>query len=211
MIPLSFAQRRLWFLHKLEGPSATYNAPLALRLTGKLDRSALHTAVLDVVERHESLRTVFPEVDGQPQQRVLEPKHVALVWEASEVTEQELPQALETAARHTFDLATEIPIRARLFDIADSHSSEDECVLMVLLHHVVGDGWSMGPLVRDMVEAYTARSVGRAPAWSELPVQYADYTLWQRELLGDESDPGSVLSQQVAYWAEQLADLPEQL
>ncbi|MFI0743459.1 condensation domain-containing protein, partial [Streptomyces sp. NPDC021100] len=211
MIPLSFAQRRLWFLHKLEGPSATYNAPLALRLTGKLDRSALHTAVLDVVERHESLRTVFPEVDGRPRQRVIEPQHVALAWETGEVTEQELPRALETAARRTFDLATDIPIRAWLFDIVDSHGSEDECVLMVLLHHVVGDGWSMGPLVRDMIEAYAARSVGRVPAWSELPVQYADYTLWQRELLGDESDPDSVLSRQVAYWKEQLADLPEQL
>ncbi|WP_281182029.1 condensation domain-containing protein, partial [Streptomyces chattanoogensis] len=211
MIPLSFAQRRLWFLHKLEGPSATYNAPLALRLTGKLDQQALRTAVLDVVERHESLRTVFPEFDGQPQQRVIEPHRVELGWENPAVTEQALPEALASAARRTFDLATEIPIRVWLFDIVDGNSTEDEYVLLVLLHHVVGDGWSMGPLVRDIVTAYSARSAGRAPALAELPVQYADYTLWQRELLGDESDPDSVLSQQVAYWTRQLADLPEQL
>ncbi|MEU9504593.1 condensation domain-containing protein, partial [Streptomyces sp. NPDC048196] len=211
VIPLSFAQRRLWFLHKLEGPSATYNAPLALRLTGNLDPQALRSALLDVVERHESLRTVFPEVDGEPQQRVIEPRQVALEWAISEVTERELSDALAAAARHSFDLVTEIPIRAFLFDITDSEAAEDECVLMVLLHHVVGDGWSMGPLVRDIVEAYSARCEGRAPSWPELPVQYADYTLWQRELLGDESDPDSLLSQQVAYWREQLAGLPEQL
>ncbi|MFI0743110.1 amino acid adenylation domain-containing protein, partial [Streptomyces sp. NPDC021100] len=215
-IPLSFAQRRLWFAYKLEGPSASYNMPLALRLTGAVDRDALRSALLDVVTRHEPLRTVFPERGAEPYQRIVPPDRAELVWETQAVTESELQRVLEAAARYGFDLSTEIPIRAWLFDIADSDiagsgAGDDECVLLVLVHHIASDGWSLGPLGRDIVEAYAARSVGRVPAWSELPVQYADYTLWQRELLGDESDPDSVLSRQVAYWKEQLADLPEQL
>ncbi|WP_328929087.1 non-ribosomal peptide synthase/polyketide synthase [Streptomyces sp. NBC_00190] len=205
MIPLSFAQHRLWFLHKLEGPSATYNMPLALRLSGGIDVEALHAGLLDVMERHESLRTVFPEADGEPHQLVLDPADVRLAWEQRSVTEAELPAALDEVARNTFDLATEVPIRAWLFEV-----SADEHVLMLLMHHIAGDGWSMGPLARDVVEAYTARVEDRNPSWDELPVQYVDYTLWQRELLGDESDPNSVLSKQVDYWREKLAGLPEQ-
>ncbi|MEU9504644.1 condensation domain-containing protein, partial [Streptomyces sp. NPDC048196] len=210
-IPLSFAQRRLWFAHKLEGPSASYNMPLALRLSGDVDRGALRTALLDVVTRHESLRTVFPEQGAEPRQRIVEPEEVELRWEPRTVTEGELPQALETAARYAFALSSEIPIRAWLFDVADGDTGSDECVLMVLVHHIATDGWSLRPLGRDIVEAYSARSGGRRPVWAELPVQYADYTLWQRELLGDEADPDSLLSQQVAYWTKQLANLPEQV
>ncbi|MEU9504592.1 amino acid adenylation domain-containing protein [Streptomyces sp. NPDC048196] len=204
-VPLSFAQRRLWFLHKLEGPSATYNMPLALRLSGDVNQAALRAALLDVVRRHESLRTVFPEQDGEPQQRVIHADQVELWWENRTVSEHGLPEALETAARHGFDLATELPVRASLFTCGDDH------VLLLLIHHIACDGWSMGPLTRDIVQAYSARNTGQAPAWTALPVQYADYTLWQRELLGVESDPGSVLSQQVTYWTKQLAQLPEQL
>ncbi|MFJ9113825.1 amino acid adenylation domain-containing protein, partial [Streptomyces sp. NPDC102283] len=215
-VPLSFAQRRLWFAYKLEGPSASYNMPLALRLIGTVDRTALRAALLDVVTRHEPLRTIFPEQGAEPRQWIVAPNRVELGWETCSVSESELPQSLEAAARYGFELSSEIPIRVWLFDIADrniaeSGTGEDQCVLLVLVHHIASDGWSLGPLGRDIVEAYSAHCEGRAPAWSELPVQYADYTLWQRELLGDESDPGSVLSQQVAYWAEQLADLPEQL
>ncbi|MFD7033240.1 condensation domain-containing protein, partial [Streptomyces sp. NPDC059917] len=204
MIPLSFAQRRLWFLHKLEGASSTYNMPLALRLSGGVDAEALRAGLLDVMERHESLRTVFPETDGEPHQLVLAASEVRLDWEQRSVTEAELPAALAEVARDTFDLATEIPIRAWLFEI-----SADEHVLMLLMHHIAGDGWSMGPLTRDLVAAYTARTRGAAPQWEELPVQYVDYTLWQRELLGEESDTLSLLSRQVEYWRDQLVGVPE--
>ncbi|MGP3920452.1 amino acid adenylation domain-containing protein [Nonomuraea sp. 10N515B] len=206
LIPLSFAQRRLWFLYKLEGPSATYNMPLQLHWSGALDTGALHDALRDVIGRHESLRTVFPEVDGEPRQVVLDLDEVDLGWQRLRTTDEELPDALAAAGRHPIELSTQIPVRVSLFDCGD-----DEHVLLILIHHIAGDGWSMGPLARDVLTAYTARAAGRAPEWEPLPVQYVDYTLWQRELLGDESDPDSLFSRQVEYWKGQLAGLPDQL
>ncbi|MEU1711143.1 amino acid adenylation domain-containing protein [Streptomyces sp. NPDC005706] len=206
IVPLSFAQRRLWFLHKLHGPTATYNLPVALRLTGPVDIEALRAALLDVLDRHESLRTVFPEFDGEPFQLVMDAEDAELSWERRPVTEAELPAALEEAARYGFELAAEIPLRACYFDIGP-----DDGVLLLLLHHIGGDGWSVSPLVRDVLSAYTARARGEAPSWASLPVQYVDYTLWQRDLLGDEHAPGSIYNSQVGYWRRQLAGLPEQL
>ncbi|WP_322741176.1 condensation domain-containing protein, partial [Streptomyces hygroscopicus] len=206
MIPLSFAQRRLWFLHRLEGPSATYNIPLAMRLSGELDRRALRLALNDVVERHESLRTVFPEVDGVPQQKVLSVSAAGVGLSAVPTTEDELPAKVAAAAAELFDLATDLPLRVTLFVL-----SPTEHVLLLVLNHIAADGWSFAPLSRDVGEAYAARVAGHAPGWSELPVQYVDYTLWQQELLGDEGDPDSLVSRQVRYWAEALEGLPEQL
>ncbi|MGY0055243.1 non-ribosomal peptide synthase/polyketide synthase [Streptomyces sp. LZ34] len=207
-VPLSFAQRRLWFLNRFEGPgSATYNMPIALRLTGPLDRDALRAALGDVVLRHESLRTVFPEATGgMPVQRVLDAAAAVVEMPVREIREEEVPDAVAQAARSGFDLTVEVPLRASLFALDDTTH-----VLVVVLHHIAADGWSMVPLARDVAMAYEARVAGRAPQREPLPVQYADYTLWQRELLGDESDPKSLLSRQVAYWTETLADLPEQL
>ncbi|MGP8298318.1 amino acid adenylation domain-containing protein [Streptomyces inhibens] len=208
-LPVSFAQRRLWFVGQLEGPSATYNFPLALRLTGTLDRDALQAALLDVVGRHESLRTVFGEVDGEPFQRVL------LVAEVGELlsyvpmagaSPEALAAVLRDRAGDVFDLTGDAPIRAWLFGVGP-----DEHVLLLVVHHIAGDGWSMGPLGRDVAEAYRARVSGSVPHWDALPVQYADYALWQRELLGDEADPASVGSAQLNFWREALAGLPEEL
>ncbi|MFJ2231331.1 amino acid adenylation domain-containing protein, partial [Streptomyces halstedii] len=205
-VPLSFAQRRLWFLHKLEGRSATYNVPLALRMSGTVDAAALHAALCDVVARHESLRTVFPEVDGEPHQLVLESAEAEFHWEQQRISGPELPRVLRAAARHGFDLATEVPLRAQLF-----HTGPDETTLLLLLHHIAADGWSMAPLARDVMESYAAHTEGRPPKWSELPVQYADYALWQRERLGDASDPASAYARQISFWRETLRDLPSEV
>ncbi|GAA2515988.1 hypothetical protein GCM10010423_04260 [Streptomyces levis] len=206
VLPLSFAQRRLWFLHRLEGPSPTYNMPFALRLSGDLDAAALHTALNDVVTRHETLRTVFPEAGGEPRQVVLGPDEAAVELAVRQVGEDELTGALAGAAGHRFDLTTETPLRAFLFAVRP-----DEHVLLLVIHHIAGDGWSNAPFARDLSTAYTARCSGRAPAWEPLPVQYADYALWQRDLLGDEDDPDSVISAQIAHWERTLAGLPEEL
>ncbi|MFE7594772.1 condensation domain-containing protein, partial [Kitasatospora sp. NPDC057512] len=205
-LPLSFAQRRLWFLQQFGAPSATYHMPLALRLSGRLDRAALSAALADVVARHETLRTVFPENAGIPFQRVLESTEAAVPLTVRAAGEAEVPALLREAAVRGFDLTSEVPLRAELFAVAP-----DEHVLLLVMHHIVGDGWSMGPLARDLATAYTTRQGGGAPDWPPLPVTYGDYTLWQHEILGDEHDADSLFARQVAYWKEALAGLPEQL
>ncbi|MEU8894206.1 condensation domain-containing protein, partial [Streptomyces sp. NPDC048442] len=214
-IPLSPAQRRLWFLNRFEGPGSTYNLPMALRLSGTLDRAALRHALGDVVVRHESLRTAFPEIDGRPRQLVLPAGVARPDLPVTRVTAAGLDEALDETAAQGFDLSVEPPLRARLFQITDAAARTDDAatdhVLLVVVHHIAGDGWSLAPFARDLGHAYDARRSGAAPAWEPLPVQYADYTLWQREVLGDESDPASPLAQQIDHWRTALAGLPEEL
>ncbi|MGI8332310.1 amino acid adenylation domain-containing protein [Actinomadura scrupuli] len=205
-LPLSYAQQRLWFLNRFEGPSATYNIPIALRITGTLDPAALQAAIGDVVARHESLRTVFPDSDGVPRQLILDPAVARPELQVARPGPEGLPMALAAAAGYGFDISVEPPLRAHLFGLG-----ADEHVVLLLMHHVAGDGWSMAPLARDLIEAYAARAGGEAPGWSALPVQYADYTLWQRELLGAEDDPESLAARQLAFWKQALAGLPDQL
>src|ERR1700730_6566047 len=206
VIPLSFAQRRLWFLHHLEGQAPRYNLTLALRIRGTLDRNALESALADVVERHESLRTVFPETAGTPRQLILDTEIARPILAVAATTEAELAQALTAAASRGFDLAVEPPLRVDLF-ILTPH----EQVLLLLVHHIAGDGASLGPLARDLAAAYAARSEGSAPVFTPLPLQYADYALWQHALLGSEDDPESPIARQLAYWKAALHGLPEQL
>nr|WP_052405169.1 non-ribosomal peptide synthetase [Streptomyces varsoviensis] len=206
-LPLSYAQQRLWFLHQLEGPSPTYNVPTGIRLSGTLDTEALRSAFADVVARHETLRTVFAEDAEGPYQRVVTECGPAPELTVVATTEDGLADELARAARHAFDLTREPPLRGWLFE-----TGPGERVLLILVHHIATDGWSMPLLVRDLTAAYTARTTtGRAPGWAPLPVQYADYTLWQRDILGSEDDPESAISRQLAYWQRQLADLPDQL
>ncbi|WP_139331413.1 condensation domain-containing protein, partial [Mycobacterium sp. IS-1264] len=166
-------------------------------------------ALTDVVGRHESLRTVFPTVEGTPRQVVIPVEQADFGWDvvdASGWSPGSLNEAIDTAARHTFDLATEIPLRARLFRIVD-----DEHVLVIVMHHIAADGWSLRPLTADLGVAYASRCAGRVPGWVPLGVQYADYALWQRGWLGSESDPGSAIAGQLAYWERVLAGMPERL
>ncbi|CRK58226.1 Siderophore biosynthesis non-ribosomal peptide synthetase modules @ Bacillibactin synthetase component F [Alloactinosynnema sp. L-07] len=229
MIPLSFAQQRLWFLNRLEGPSATYNISGALRLRGPLDHVALAAAFGDVVVRHEALRTVFGEVDGEPYQRVLPEADSRPDFSIVGCAPDEVAESVRAAAGYVFDLAAPTPpIRATVFAIgAEEHSHMSaavgdrahvscpppdpvaEHVLLLTVHHIAADGWSIAPLLRDLGVAFGARRSGAAPDWEPLPVQYVDYTLWQRELLGDASDPDSLLAEQLAYWGKELAGLPE--
>nr|WP_231996353.1 non-ribosomal peptide synthetase [Mycobacterium scrofulaceum] len=207
-IPLSFAQNRLWFVNQFEGGVATYNMPTAFRITGELNVEALTTALDDLVARHESLRTVFPDIDGVPQQQVLAARPG--MWRRGDTMVVSLTDQRDVAgelialASHRFDLATEIPIRAQIYSTGPA-----EHVLAIVLHHIAFDGWSLAPMFRDIGVAYASRSAGLAPSWAELPVQYVDYTLWHQDLLGDESDPDSVAARQLRYWQSELAGLPE--
>ena len=209
LIPLSFAQERLWFLSRLTGPSATYNIAITLRLRDGIDPDILNQALADVVSRHESLRTRFPDISGTPRQEILAANATPILQRA-DASETEMPQALQRAAGYCFDLATEIPLRATLFRVR-RECDDGQQTLLLLMHHIVGDGVSIEPLARDLCRAYEARAQRQAPAWTALPVQYADYTLWQRQLLGREADAHSLISQQATYWAQQLDGIPELL
>ena len=209
-VPLSFAQSRLWFLDQLQGPSPIYNMAVALRLGGRLDADALGAALADVVGRHESLRTLFAAVEGIPQQLVVPAERADFGWQVVDATgwsASRLEEAIGAVVRYTFRPGQpRSPCGQRLFRVGD-----DEHVLVAVVHHIAADGWSITPLVRDLGVAYASRCAGQAPDWAPLPVQYVDYTLWQREHLGDLADSDSRIAAQLAYWEQALAGMPERL
>ncbi|MGF1429230.1 amino acid adenylation domain-containing protein [Kitasatospora sp. LaBMicrA B282] len=205
ILSLSYAQRRFWFLNRLYPAGGAYHIPIALRLQGDLDRAALQHALQDLLARHESLRTVFPISDGEPHQ-LIRPADAGTVLRHRRIDVSQLAGAVTAACAAGFDLTSELPIRVDLFETAAG-----DYVLLVVLHHIAADGWSMAPLARDLATAYAARAVGRMPEFVALPVQYADYTLWKRAELGDEEDPASRMSAQLDYWQQTLVDLPEEI
>ena len=201
--PLSFSQQRLWFFDQFEPASFAYNLLTPVSLQGKLDVSALQEAFNELVRRHEVLRTTFELRDGQPVQ-VIGPQHSIPIRqiELSHLPQAEQQQKFETLfneqVRQPFDLKKGPLLRITLIQMAPQ-----EHVLLLSMHHIVTDGWSMNVLVREAVALYRAYSSGRIPDLPPLPIQYADFAVWQREWL-----QGEVLAQQLAYWKQHLGVKP---
>jgi amino acid adenylation domain-containing protein len=200
---LSFAQQRLWFVDQMEGAGAAYHVPGAVRLRGRLDARALRRALQEIVRRHEALRTVFRVRDPEPLQVVLppEPLHLPLHdLSALPAPEREaaLRERVREEARRPFDLAA-----GPLFQAVLVRLGEEEHALLVSMHHIVSDGWSLGVLHHELEVLYDAFSRGEPSPLAELPVQYADYALWQRAWL-----KGEVLDRQLAWWTAQLSGAP---
>lgn len=206
LIPIAPVQQRLWNLYRIGGPSAGYNMPCPLRLRGPLDREALRHAIEDVVDRHAPLRTLLPGEPGAGRLEVLDRLPADALWHEQACTLEEADTIVEQEARHAFDLGAEPPFRARLLVLG-----EDDHILSILVHHLAFDGWSARVFHEDLAAAYAARRAGSAPDWKPLAIEYSDYVLWQLELLGDASDPGSYARQLLDYWLPTLAGLPEQL
>ncbi|MCX5046727.1 amino acid adenylation domain-containing protein [Aldersonia sp. NBC_00410] len=216
-IPLSAAQQRMWVLNQLDPSSAAYNIAIALRLTGALDTDALRLALSDVVERHESLRTVYPSDAAGPRQVVLAAESfrpdIGVVESADG---PDLSARISALTDTGFELSSEPPLRVGLFriigtvDMADSAGADQPVhVVVLVVHHISADGVSMAPLATDLMAAYTAHASGLPAALSVLDVQYADFALWHRELLGSDADPESLAAQQIRFWTDTLSGLPE--
>ena len=202
-LPLSYAQQRLWFLDQLQPNSPLYNIPLALRLVGTLNRAALAQSLKEIIDRHEALRTNFMTIDGQPTQII----QTEINWTVSVVDLQHLSTAEQESASQQvaqkqaiqpFDLASESLVRATLVVI-----SETEHLLLVCMHHIVSDGWSMGVFARELAALYNAYAQGQRTPLEPLPIQYADFAIWQREFL-----QGDLLQSQLSYWQQQLKEAP---
>ncbi|HZI72912.1 MAG TPA: condensation domain-containing protein, partial [Gemmatimonadales bacterium] len=205
-IPLSFAQERLWFLAQMEGVSAAYHIPLGVRLRGELNREALVRALGRIVERHEALRTTFVMVDGEAEQRIAPVEESRFELREHDLREcedaqEELKRIVIEEAGTRFDLEAGPLVRGRLIQV-----SEEEHVLLITMHHIVSDGWSLGVLFEELGVLYGAYVKGEEDPLPELAVQYADYAVWQRRWM-----EGEVLERQAEYWKENLSGVPEVL
>ncbi|QBI54649.1 non-ribosomal peptide synthetase [Streptomonospora litoralis] len=207
--PLSYAQERMWFLDRLQGPGAAYNVPLAFRLRGAVDAGALAAALRDVVLRHAILCTVYTEGDGTgtaARQRVLPAERLGDLLEVRDVAVGDLPDRLREVLHRPFDLASDVAVRAALL-----RTSPEDAVLALAFPHIATDEWSEEPFTRDLDTAYAARRAGRAPEWPPLEVDYGDFAAWQRDWLGSADDPASPMSRQLAFWRDALAGIPAEL
>ncbi|HET8889403.1 MAG TPA: amino acid adenylation domain-containing protein, partial [Candidatus Angelobacter sp.] len=207
-LPLSFAQERLWFLHQLEPDSAGYSAPGAVTIRGELDVSQLEEAFNLIIARHENLRTLFPIHEGQAQQLILDRLDFKLEridlshYQVTEERDRKVREICRTESARSFDLAQGPLLRGKVITL-----NEHEHVLMLNMHHIISDGWSLGILIKELGLIVAALRQGRRPELEPLPIQYADYSVWQRSWL----EEGGILKQQLAYWQEKLAGVPESL
>ncbi|HEX2091791.1 MAG TPA: amino acid adenylation domain-containing protein, partial [Longimicrobiaceae bacterium] len=202
-LPLSFAQQRLWLVHRMDPESAAYNMPSALRVHGRLELRALERALSAVLRRHEALRTRFPAPHGEPVQQIERARPAALpVVDLAGLPEErrefELERLSAEEARRPFSLATGPLLRTTVLRLGDT-----DAAVLFTLHHIVSDGWSIGILIREVSALYAAFSRGEAPDLPELPVQYADYAAWQRAWLS-----GAALEARIGYWREHLSEAP---
>jgi acyl-CoA synthetase (AMP-forming)/AMP-acid ligase II/acyl carrier protein len=201
-VPLSFAQERMWFLDRLGAAAATYNIPLVVPLEHGLDEEALRSALADVVDRHESLRTVFADDGDGPCQRIMPPGTLRPELRIVDCPAEEVDAQIAAASRHRFDLTRDSPLWAAVVGTGPRRT------LLLVLHHSAADGWSLQPLAQDLSAAYEARTEGREPHGKPLPVQYADYALWQRAVLAPAPEGPGRLEQLTGFWREALAGLP---
>jgi amino acid adenylation domain-containing protein len=209
-MPLSFAQQRLWFLAQMEGVSRAYHIPGGLRLAGPLDRGALRRALNRIVERHEALRTTVQLVDGEPVQRIagIEESNFALIEQDLRGHEEaggELERIVREEANAEFDLERGPLIRGRLIRLADE-GDEERNALLLTMHHIVSDGWSMGVMAEELSVLYGAYREGKKDPLPELGIQYGDYAVWQRGRV-----EGELLRRQAQYWKGALAGAPAML
>ena len=194
-LPLSFSQQRMWFYDHYDGESTQYNMPYALRLRGKVSRHAIHEACTYLVRRHEILRTVYREEDGIPSQHIL--SNADITVGERKIAQAQVEAAVRREACKRFDLAHDLPLRVSVLSLGD-----DEHILLFTLHHIAGDGWSLGILIREFASAYAALSSGASSIGMAPPsLQYADFAFWQRNSIGRHD-------QSLEYWRRQLADIP---
>ncbi|WP_051918518.1 non-ribosomal peptide synthetase [Prescottella defluvii] len=203
VLPLSAAQLRMWFLARLDPESSAYLVPMALRVRGGVDLDALRAAFADVATRHEVLRTVYPETVTGPVQELVAVERAVPDLCPVDITGDELDAALRDRAAFTLDVRTQPPLRTVLYRLAP-----DEHVLVIGVHHIAADGWSVAPMTDDLLVAYRARVDGAAPQWDSPVIQYADYALWQHSMLGRVDDPASVRGRQLDYWRGVLSGAP---
>jgi natural product biosynthesis luciferase-like monooxygenase protein/amino acid adenylation domain-containing protein len=204
VLPLSYAQQRLWFVHQLDTVSIAYSMPFSLRLLGKLDTNALHWSLQEIVQRHEILRTTFPSVEGRPMQMIADRLDLSVTTvdlEHMPVLEREAEarNRVREEASVPFDLSQGPLVRVKLLRLDDQ-----DHVLAVNMHHIVSDGWSAPIMVREFTRLYEAFVKGSSPDLPELAIQYADFAVWQRQWLKDE-----ILEKHLSFWRRQLAGVPD--
>ncbi|MFZ4834003.1 amino acid adenylation domain-containing protein [Rouxiella sp. Mn2063] len=205
-LPVSYGQHLMWVGQNTRGDNSSLNTPIVVMLEGELNQAALKASLYDLVERHETLRTRFGVVDGQTVQLVEPFANVHFDIPYVDVSPEHAKQAVFEAITSVFDLAVDLPFRPSILRVGPQTH-----ILVILFHHIACDAFSLAPLTRDLTLAYKARSEGEAPAFVPLPVQYADYAVWHRELLGDPNDADSLFAEQLAYWKKTLKGVPDTL
>lgn len=206
VLPVSAAQRRMWILDQLGTDTGAYNVPISWRVPGGVDGGAFAAALGDLLGRHEALRTIYPAgPDGEPRQVIVPGEDARIDIETVAAREEQVVDLARAATRYRFDLEREIPLRANLIEVGGA------TLVVLVIHHIAVDEWSTTALLTDLATAYGLRQVGQSPEWEPLPIQYADYALWQRDILGDRDTPTALATRQLEYWTGALAGIPDEI